>query len=34
MKTKLKKARSHKKTIFEHDAASTGAEDYRTVVKG
>jgi chromosome partitioning protein len=33
MNTKLKEAPSHKKTIFEHDAASTGAEDYREVVK-
>lgn len=33
MNTKLKEAPSHKKTIFEHDAASTGAEDYRAVVK-
>jgi chromosome partitioning protein len=33
MNTKLKEAPSHKKTIFEHDPASTGAEDYRQVVK-
>jgi chromosome partitioning protein len=33
MNTKLKEAPSHKKTIFEHDATSTGAEDYRAVVK-
>jgi chromosome partitioning protein len=33
MNTKLKEAPSHKKTIFEHDASSTGAEDYRAVVK-
>lgn len=31
--TKLKEAPSHKKTIFEHDASSTGAEDYRAVVR-
>lgn len=31
--TKLKEAPSHKKTIFEHDASSTGAEDYRVVVR-
>mgnify|MGYP001600429766 CR=1 FL=1 len=31
--TKLKEAPSHKKTIFEHDASSTGAEDYRNVVR-
>ncbi|MDP2340070.1 MAG: ParA family protein [Deltaproteobacteria bacterium] len=30
--TKLKEAPSHKKTIFEHDSTSTGAEDYRAVV--
>lgn len=30
--TKLKEAPSHKKTIFEHDPLSTGAEDYRVVV--
>ncbi len=30
--TKLKEAPSHKKTIFEHDPTSTGAEDYRVVV--
>ena len=30
--TKLKEAPSHKKTIFEHDPSSTGAEDYRVVV--
>jgi chromosome partitioning protein len=33
MNTKLKEAPSHKKTIFEHDAHSTGADDYRAVVK-
>lgn len=33
MNTKLKEAPSHKKTIFEHDSASTGAEDYRVVVR-
>ncbi|MCC7070016.1 MAG: ParA family protein [Deltaproteobacteria bacterium] len=31
--TKLKEAPSHKKTIFEHDPSSTGAEDYRVVVR-
>jgi chromosome partitioning protein len=31
--TKLKEAPSHKKTIFEHDPSSTGAEDYRAVVR-
>lgn len=30
--TKLKEAPSHKKTIFEHDPLSPGAEDYRVVV--
>jgi chromosome partitioning protein len=30
--TKLKEAPSHKKTIFEHDPHSSGAEDYRKVV--
>ncbi len=30
--TKLKEAPSHRKTIFEHDPNSAGAEDYRTVV--
>lgn len=30
--TKLKEAPSHKKTIFEHDPTSSGAEDYRVVV--
>jgi len=29
---KLKEAPSHRKTIFEHDPHSTGAEDYRVVV--
>jgi chromosome partitioning protein len=33
MNTKLKEAPSHKKTIFEHDPHSTGAEDYRVVVR-
>ncbi len=33
MNTKLKEAPSHKKTIFEHDPSSTGAEDYRVAVK-
>ena len=33
MNTKLKEAPSQKKTIFEHDASCTGAEDYRVVVK-
>ncbi len=31
--TKLKEAPSHRKTIFEHDPHSTGAEDYRVVVE-
>ena len=31
--TKLKEAPSHKKTIFEHDPNSTGAQDYRVVVE-
>jgi chromosome partitioning protein len=31
--TKLKEAPSHKKTIFEHDPHSNGAEDYRAVVQ-
>ncbi len=31
--TKLKEAPSHKKTIFEHDPHSSGAEDYRKVVQ-
>jgi chromosome partitioning protein len=31
--TKLKEAPSHKKTIFEHDPHSSGAEDYRKVVE-
>lgn len=30
---KLKEAPSHKKTIFEHDPHSSGAEDYRKVVE-
>jgi chromosome partitioning protein len=30
--TKLKEAPSHRKTIFEHDPTSSGAEDYRVVV--
>jgi chromosome partitioning protein len=30
--TKLKEAPSHRKTIFEHDPQSAGAEDYRVVV--
>jgi len=30
--TKLKEAPSHRKTIFEHDPNSSGAEDYRVVV--
>lgn len=29
---RLKEAPSHKKTIFEHDASSHGAEDYRKIV--
>ncbi len=33
MNTKLKEAPSHKKTIFEHDTHSSGAEDYRVVIK-
>jgi chromosome partitioning protein len=33
MNTKLKEAPSHKKTIFEHDASCSGAEDYRNVVR-
>jgi chromosome partitioning protein len=33
MNTKLKEAPSHKKTIFEHDPQSMGAEDYRVAVK-
>ena len=31
--TKLKEAPSHKRTIYEHDPSSTGAEDYRNVVR-
>jgi chromosome partitioning protein len=31
--TRLKEAPSHKKTIFEHDPQSSGAEDYRRVVQ-
>ncbi len=33
MNTKLKEAPSHKKTIFEHDPHSSGAADYRAVVR-
>lgn len=31
--TRLKEAPSHRKTIFEYDASSRGAQDYRQVVK-